>query len=344
MKLRYSTTWADSDHEVAWFQHIYSNQGSSLEVQRPAARAQCSLEIKETPTELSVVGADFAFTFDRARGHLVEWTSAGITLLAADPTTHAAIIPGFNRPPTDNDRPNAYPYWKRFGIPALTSQLRSLDVIGPTDESGEVKVKTELFLAPPVLAWGWECEIDYTITPSGRIVIDAKRLEPKGNIPSHIPRVGLDLRLNAHLDQIKWFGLGPGESYPDKKTAQRTGVFSAPVKELETPYDVPQEYGNRMETRWVDFTGQHLQGRGFRAIRVDSHDNRELFSFVAKRHSDRNITESDHPCDLFEEEATLVRLDTEIAGVGTGACGPAVREDLMVSTKTYAFKMVLEAL
>ncbi|MCV5153381.1 beta-galactosidase small subunit, partial [Escherichia coli] len=49
-----------------------------------------------------------------------------------------------------------------------------------------------------------------------------------------------------------------------------------------------------------------------------------------------------HPCDLVEEDATLLRLDAKVAGVGTAACGPGVREDLLVKVEEMKFSFVLE--
>ena len=48
---------------------------------------------------------------------------------------------------------------------------------------------------------------------------------------------------------VKWQGLGPSKAYPDKRSASRIGVWSIdPVAELQTPYEGPQENGNRIAT------------------------------------------------------------------------------------------------
>ena len=166
-------------------------------------------------------------------------------------------------------------------------------------------------------------------------------------MPAHVPRVGLNLCLPRRFDAVKWQGLGPGESYPDKRSAQRMGVWSADsVAELQTPYEVPQENGNRMATRWVKVF--EPQGTGVRAAAGDASEwsancERE-FSWVATRHDAKALQDAMHPCDLVEEDATLVRLDAQVAGVGTAACGPGVREDLLVKVEEMKFSFVLEGL
>lgn len=39
-----------------------------------------------------------------------------------------------------------------------------------------------------------------------------------------------------------------------------------------------------------------------------------------------------------------MRLDARVVGVGTGACGPRVREDALVKVEPMEFSFVLEAL
>ena len=138
--------------------------------------------------------------------------------------------------------------------------------------------------------------------------------------------------------------LGPGESYPDKAASQKVGIWSvSSVAYLQTPYDVPQENGNRLDTRWVKITNSRQQGRGIRVRRLCT-ANSELFSFAASRHSAETIQTAKHPADLIEEDALLLRLDIKVAGVGTGACGPGVRPDFLVKCEKTQFAFELELL
>jgi len=293
-------------------------------------------------SERPIYSPGFSFTFDEARGYLTRWAVGGIPLLEPDPFTGAAIIPSFWRAPTDNDNPHSLPYWKRFGVDNLTSQLRSFSTF---EDSNGVTVRVVTFLSPPVLAWGFETTTTYTISHPGKLAVDV-HLIPTGSIPTHLPRVGLNLRLPRRFECVKWQGLGPGEAYPDKRSAQRMGVWSVDsIAELQTPYEVPQENGNRMATRWVKVL--EPQGTGIRAVAGESEywsDNCEReFSWAASRHSTRVLQDAKHPCDLVEQNATLLRLDARVAGVGTAACGPGVRKDLLVKVEEMRFSFVLEA-
>lgn len=345
-RLRSPTAWAEEGHEVAWSQ-FQIGVDDKIYHSLTYLPAYVPIRCESHSALTTITGQNFAVNFDNAKGYITSWTANGACLLEPNPSTGAAIIPSFWRPPTDNDNPVSLPYWKRYGVHAMTSQLRSLDISATDDK---VVITTKAFHSPPILAWGYLVHTDYEITAAGVISI-AVTLKPQSSdyvntLPVHVPRVGLDLRLPRRLNAVNWFGLGPGESYPDKRSAQRVGIWSVDdVAKLQTPYEVPQENGNRMETRWV--TIHEPQGAGLRAKAGHSEwsDNCERnFSFVATRHSAKALEEAKHPCDLVEEGGTLLRLDAKVAGVGTAACGPGVREDLLVKVEEMKFSFELDPL
>ncbi|KAI6383305.1 hypothetical protein MCOR25_000225 [Pyricularia grisea] len=337
LRLRTSTPWAEAGHEIAWHQEVLSQ--SKTEASTASSYQLASkIDVKTSGAKLTLSGVDWSFEFDRARGYLKNWVSGTTTLLSAESKSSAALIPGFWRPPTDNDRPASLPYWKRFGVDELTSQLRGFDVAD--GENGSVRITSKTFLSPPVLAWGWESTITYVISAIGNLGVEVK-LVPTGFFPKHVPRVGLDVNASRAFDDVRWLGLGPGESYPDKQASQRVGIWHHAddgVAALHTEYERPQEGGNRMGTRWLELLLKDGQGRGIRArSTADPH-----FSFAARRYTDRNVEDAKHPCDLVEVDATLLRLDAKVAGVGTAACGPGVREDLLVKTEEVSFGFEIE--
>ncbi|CAG1982486.1 unnamed protein product [Fusarium graminearum] len=327
--LKEATKWAPASHKIAWFQHKIS---TDKEATTPASSTTAqAIDVKESRAAVEVSGADWAIKFDRVRGYITKW-SHGTDLLEMDTATRAAIHPCFWRAPTDNDKDSAVSVWKDYGVHRMTSQLRSFQV-QKDDES--VTVKTVTYLAPPVLGWGYDITTNYRIS-SGGIVSMKLDLVPKGVFPKDVPRLGLNLRLPKTLNQVDWFGRGPGESYPDKKHSQAIGIWSSSVDGLEVPYDVPQGHGNRMETRWVRVVD--ADGHGIRASRRDQ----STFDWTGSRLSDETVEKAKHPCDLVREEATLLNLSAKVAGVGSATCGPGVREDLKVKVEPISYEFVLQ--
>ncbi|KAK6854706.1 hypothetical protein PG995_009799 [Apiospora arundinis] len=347
---RNATKWADASHEIAWFQTKIGNGAGAL-IAAPSHKSTGPLTVRDNRKTCQVAGPGFEFTFDRVRGYLTNWTVAGgQSLVEPDPKTKAALAPNVWRAPTDNDRPGDWPYWRHYGVDALTSRLKSFRVSSPEDNAaGEryVVVETQTYLAPPILGWGFNVRTTYTISEAGTLRIRIK-IGSQGPAPTHIPRLGIDVRLPKRLDQVRWLGLGPGESYPDKRGAQRMGVWgpaSVDGEDLFVNYDVPQENGNRMGSRWVR-VGDHY-GAGIRATMTtegsEEKKGEEGFSWTATRYSPEMLEKAKHPCDLVPADATLLNLSYKVAGVGSAACGPGVRDDLTVKVQEEEFEFVLES-
>lgn len=339
LRLKSATAWADAGHEVAWSQHsLPTNKVSSILT--VTSQVSYNLQVHSTKHSYQISGSNFSLKFDRIRGYITEWTSAGRQLFAPDSITQAALVPSFWRPPTDNDRPHDFPYWQRFGLDSMTSQLRSFTA-SKDQAKGTVQVKTHTYLSPPVLSWGFHVYTSYTISSTSSLAIHI-HIKPVGPHPRSVPRIGLNIHLPRSLNNAKWFGLGPGESYPDKKTSQKLGIWSSTVPELQTRYDVPQENGNRMETRWVKLLD--VGGSGIKAVRVGGGEGegKDIFSWAASHHSAATLERAGHPHELVEENATLWRLDAAVAGVGSAACGPGVAERFQVGVGEMEFGFVFE--
>jgi beta-galactosidase len=333
-----SYPWAESGHELAWFQHCLR---PTVDIERPfSVVSKPVLEIRTSSITHTINGPTFSLVFSRITGQLSQWVANGQSLLEANPVTKAALSLGFWRPPTDNDISDDLIYWRRFGIDTLTPQLRSLTAARLPE--GAVQLTAETFICAPVLAWGVRTTTVYTISGDGVLTISAQ-LKPTGPAPKTLPRMGLDLRLSDALDNANWFGRGPGESYADKKQSQKLGIYRASTSQLYTPYEVPQENGNRLDTRWLRMGDG--RGWGLKAVRISPEEKGtssvQLFQWAASRYSAENIEQARHPQDLVAERAVLLRLDVESAGVGTGACGPKTLERYQVKCqeKTFVFRL-----
>ncbi|KAH7305188.1 glycosyl hydrolases family 2, TIM barrel domain-containing protein [Stachybotrys elegans] len=329
--LKESTNWAPASYEVAWFQQKLSDE----QIPKTVSGASSAVEVHETRTKIQVQGPAWSITFDRVRGYVIGWATDH-ELLEVDPKTRAAIFPCIWRAPTDNDKDSAVKKWKEYGIHRMTSQLRSFNV-QKNAETGSCSIAVHTYFAPPVLGWGYDIRTDYEVAGNGSLSIKYS-FTPKGAFPIDIPRIGLNVRMPKQFSQASWFGLGPGESYPDKNLAQKLGVWSSSVEDLEIPYDVPQDNGNRMETRWVRLVNSN--GHGLKVTRQDI----STFSWTGGRLTPEAIEKAAHPCDLVREEATLLNISSLVAGVGSAACGPGVRDDLKVKVEPTSFEFVLQAI
>ena len=56
-----------------------------------------------------------------------------------------------------------------------------------------------------------------------------------------MPRFGLVVPIAGRFSSLTWFGLGPHETYVDRRASAKVGVFSGRVSEQLHPYLRPQE-------------------------------------------------------------------------------------------------------
>ena len=91
---------------------------------------------------------------------------------------------------------------------------------------------------------------DGAVRVEDRVVIDRRIRD--------LPRVGVGFALPTSFDGIEWLGLGPGDSYPDRRAAARFGRWTATVSDQTLPFVVPQEYGLHLDTVWVEMRSTEL--------------------------------------------------------------------------------------
>ncbi|WP_426512327.1 glycoside hydrolase family 2 TIM barrel-domain containing protein [Dactylosporangium sp. McL0621] len=233
------------------------------------------------------------------------------------------------RAPIDNDRLGHDPVaarWRAAGLHRMTHRLLGLE-LGPD----ALVVATRVAPAAAdraLLAW-------YTWRTLGDAVELTVRVEPAGDWDVPLPRLGVHLELPADLGAVAWFGAGPGEAYPDSRTAALTGRYESTVDDLTTPYVYPQENGNRADAHWLTLTGP--DGHGLRveaAPRID---------FTARRWSTAALDAARHRSELVAEDRIHLHLDHAHHGLGSAACGPGVLPQYELRPEPATFTVTLRA-
>jgi beta-galactosidase len=176
----------------------------------------------------------------------------------------------------------------------------------------------------------------YSWAPEGAGLRLAVDVQPEGEWPFPLPRLGLRLALPAALDRVEWFGRGPGEAYPDTRQAARVGRFAATVDELQTPYVMPQENGSRIEVRWAALAGG--DGSGLRV------EGRPHFAFAARRWTSEDLDAATHTPELRPRDRVWLTLDHAQQGIGTASCGPRELPPYRLEARPASFEVVLAPL
>jgi beta-galactosidase len=135
---------------------------------------------------------------------------------------------------------------------------------------------------------------------------------------------------------VEWFGLGPHESYPDRKRGARVGRWRSIVSDLYVPYVRPQENGGRAGVRWL--TLRDATGRGLR-IELGEPGQVSATHFRAA-----DLAAAGHDIDLAPRPETIVHLDAAHRGLGTASCGPDTLPQYLVGPGTYRWAWTLHGL
>ncbi len=128
-----------------------------------------------------------------------------------------------------------------------------------------------------------------------------------------LPRLGISMELHPSLQIAEWYGLGPGESYSDRKAGQWMSRFEQSLSEQCFPYIVPQESGNHEACRWI--AARAADGTGLLAC------SDQPFAASLLPWTPEELIQALHPNELPEGSVHL-NLDVAQRGVGTGSCGP----------------------
>ena len=328
-RLAADTNWADAGHEVAWAQFVLPAVTSAHEGASPA-RISLPLELQETSETVRITGRDFELVFDKVNGRIESWTHGGTPLLMRGPRLN------FWRAPTDNDnggwQSRITVLWENAGLNALQHRTDAV-VCERMDDAVRVHIRSRV--APPVHRIGFACEYTYTVGSDGAVAIEAHGT-PQGHWPRGLPRIGLQMRLPAAMDRVCWYGLGPGETYPDSREAGRLDVYNCSVADLYTPYVVPQENGNRSDVRWVALTD--MGGRGLRVGGMPH------INFSAHWFTTEDLTAAAHTCELVPRDFITLNLDYRQRGLGTASCGPGVRPEYELTPHEFNFGLIIRPL
>jgi beta-galactosidase len=309
--------WAEPGFEIAWDQLDLPWQ---ISIPQKHEDLSGKLRMKETADMLSISGNGFEYIFNKSKGSLGSMKVNGKELLKNGPELNVWRAPLANETDewgygTSNTRHRTAGYghmaaseWYSAGLDKLT-RLNDIFRVETVDESNIVIEIRNLFL----LANSGGAFINrfrYQISGSGEITID-HNVMPDGDLPAWLPRVGVSWILSENLSNVQWYGRGPQENYPDRKSGYRTSIYNSTINEMYEPYLIPQDYGLRSDNRWVRLTGAEGTGLEF--------SGDKLFNFSAHPYTSENITRALYPFQLHPFDGITFNFDYATSGVGCTA-------------------------
>ncbi len=285
--------------------------------------APSAVTLAENDDKYIITAGEVALAFGKKSGALESLVQNGKEMLTA-PTKVC-----FTRAPIDNDK-YILMKWNLIG---LFETVETVDSVNVKCTSKKATVKTKLhFTAKEKVVLG--ATVTYTLTESGAldITLDA---DIKDSGIRYYPRIGLVFTAVRDLENVRYFGYGPMESYNDKRLAARLGDFKTTVADNFEPYVRPQENGAHYATGWLEATTYAGQSLLF--------TSETPFSFDISHYSIKQLKEVAYVQKLSDENCTFIHIDAVQSGTGSNACGPVLDEQYQLKCGKHSLKFTVEA-
>jgi beta-galactosidase len=308
--------WADAGHLCAWEQLKIS--GSWKPVQATVTGAAPVVETKNN--KLEIKGKDFFLKINKATGNIESYVVSGKELITSE------ARPNFWRVPTDNDEGNGHP--RRVGIWKKLSERKGNTYTKVFSEKNYVKIEAKTYIT------GLFAKVTrtYTVYGDGTVRTDYKFFTIRGE---EMPKVGTTMKIDSSLNNVKWFGRGPGENYIDRYTGSIVGIYSRKASKMPYSYVRPQENGNRIDTRWAQFTD--AQGNGFKVTAETT------FDFSVQPYTEAELAEAENTDQLVYRD-DLLSLDIDCTQMGIGgddSWGAPVHREYRLTDNRYSYSFTI---
>ncbi len=307
--LKEDTLWASRGYEIAFGQYVYRIADIGGQTgQKKESTSAGNLRIVRSGHDIGVRGEDFSAIFSILYGGLVSYKYAGKEMIGTIPK------PNFWRAPTDNDMGNQMPLryaqWKIASLYLSHRQPgKDMFTIMPPKitESGDSLSVTYTYYMPTTPES--RCRVAYQVFPDGQVKVTLS-YDPVKEL-GDMPEFGMLWKLDAEYDRVKWYGLGPAETYRDRKKGAKLGIYENTVQENMAAYLVPQECGSKEEVRYAEVTDE--KGRG---LRIEMSEKDGPFTFSALPYTPHELENAAHPFELPEIHYTVLRISKGQMGVG----------------------------
>jgi beta-galactosidase len=333
--LKNAKEWAPEGFELAWNQ-LELPWKKTTEVLKSISSSPVTFT--ENTDAIIISGKDFSYTFDKNTGILRTMKYLGRELINEGPKMNVWRAPlaneldawavgrsylTYRKPGMGEDAANN---WRSLGLDKLTFKLDKISV-SKTDENS-ILVDVRSHAEGIDYNTAFDNHYVYLIDGNGEITLDHTVI-PQGFMPSWLPRMGIQWNINQDLTNVRWYGRGPFENYPDRKSGAKIGIYRSSVGEMIEKYLIPQDYGLRTDNRWVQLEDTNGIGLEF--------SGESLFNFSAQAYSTDNLTRARYPYQLKIIDGITFNFDYATSGVGCTAI--SVLNQYRVLPQVYNFSL-----
>ena len=278
------------------------------------------LQVNENDTQIHIKGREFAYTIDKRTALFTEMKFAGREYL-----NHPMEL-NIWRAPTDNDM-YIKSEWKKAHYDKAYTRAYTTEVV---QGKHGVKITSHASVVAETVQKILDVTITWKIEAAGKI--DADIAVTKDDEFPDLPRFGVRMFLDKKLSAVRYFGMGPQESYCDKHQAVSHGLYRADVGGLHEDYIRPQENGSHYDCEYVELNNSRY---GIVA------SAEKAFSFNASYYTQEELEKKTHNYELIESDSVVFCVDYALNGIGSNSCGPVVLEQYRFDDVLFRFQFTL---
>ena len=313
----------DEDHILGFDEIEVSKEDTKCKLAEkwiPETVVDSELQVNENDTQIHIKGREFAYTIDKRTALFTEMKFAGREYL-----NHPMEL-NIWRAPTDNDM-YIKSEWKKAHYDKAYTRAYTTEVV---QGKHGVKITSHASVVAETVQKILDVTITWKIEAAGKI--DADIAVTKDDEFPDLPRFGVRMFLDKKLSAVRYFGMGPQESYCDKHQAASHGLYRADVGDLHEDYIRPQENGSHYDCEYVELNNSRY---GIVA------SAEKAFSFNASYYTQEELEKKTHNYELIESDSVVFCVDYALNGIGSNSCGPVVLDQYRFDDVLFRFQFTL---
>ena len=313
----------DEDHILGFDEIEVSKEDTKCKLAEkwiPKTVVDSELQVNENDTQIHIKGREFAYTIDKRTALFTEMKFAGREYL-----NHPMEL-NIWRAPTDNDM-YIKSEWKKAHYDKAYTRAYTTEVV---QGKHGVKITSHASVVAETVQKILDVTITWKIEAAGKI--DADIAVTKDDEFPDLPRFGVRMFLDKKLSAVRYFGMGPQESYCDKHQAASHGLYRANVGDLHEDYIRPQENGSHYDCEYVELNNSRY------GIVVSAEN---AFSFNASYYTQEELEKKTHNYELIESDSVVFCVDYALNGIGSNSCGPVVLDQYRFDDVLFRFQFTL---
>ncbi len=278
-----------------------------------------NVSVEENDSGYLISGENFKVVLDSSTGLLSNYTYNGEILFESGPEAN------FYRGLTENDGNSGRSKLFDTNWEKADGNGKVKNISVSEDGSGAKEITVDIVFPD---AGNTSQKMVYRIYGDGVINVDVSVDATRSGMGNFL-RVGTKMVLPEGFENVSWYGNGPDETYNDRRSCARVGIWNKTVSDFFYPYMKVDDTGNLTGVRWISVSDPTKET----AVLVKASSPLEA---QALHFTPFDLNSASHVYELTPRKETILGINYGSMGTGTATCGPGtLSQYLLPSSKVY---------